>query len=400
MNCPNCNKPISTEDKFCGHCGYNLKINGKIADNTSQDDLKNIYIILLTFVGSFILAGFLSNIFTSSQNQHPEQQSQSEVIITTSSEEINQGNIAEKEQIVENKQHICEPPNIFCNNICWTPCPKGERFVCPSKGDAYCEPEGSSFIKTNQESKENKSQSLSEISQFEIEPYIDAVAQLTCYGPNYTKASASLFKVYDKGNTMYLILTNLHAIPENAVRCEISIQGRSGNYWITKGNYNVDHTNILRFNNFTDVAVLKITSPLILLEGQQYVDIPNLNYKLSDLPLCSILHPLGSPVVVLGYPAFSEIETDIGGVKGTMSSFTITKGTISAYDSTPQINRLPDVNYFVTAKIDSGNSGGIALSKNKVGHLCVLGIPTWISLGVYENQGIVQSMHNVLYTSK
>jgi len=25
MNCPNCNKLISPEDRFCGNCGYKLK---------------------------------------------------------------------------------------------------------------------------------------------------------------------------------------------------------------------------------------------------------------------------------------------------------------------------------------------------------------------------------------
>ena len=45
---------------------------------------------------------------------------------------------------------------------------------------------------------------------------------------------------------------------------------------------------------------------------------------------------------------------------------------------------------------DSGNSGGIALSKynNKI---CVLGIPTWISRGTYETQGLIQNIHNVFY---
>jgi uncharacterized membrane protein YvbJ len=68
MNCPNCSKSISPEDKFCGHCGYNLTINGKIADNTSQDDLKNFYTALLILIASFISVGFLLQSKTNNQN--------------------------------------------------------------------------------------------------------------------------------------------------------------------------------------------------------------------------------------------------------------------------------------------------------------------------------------------
>jgi len=38
MNCPNCNKPISPEDKFCGNCGYDLKIKENIIDNVPQKE--------------------------------------------------------------------------------------------------------------------------------------------------------------------------------------------------------------------------------------------------------------------------------------------------------------------------------------------------------------------------
>lgn len=57
---------------------------------------------------------------------------------------------------------------------------------------------------------------------------------------------------------------------------------------------------------------------------------------------------------------------------------------------------MPYPNYFVSAKVDSGNSGGVAFSKDSNG-LCVLGIPTWLTIGNFETQGLVQNIHNVFY---
>ncbi|MBU6415530.1 hypothetical protein KGQ34_04820, partial [Patescibacteria group bacterium] len=87
---------------------------------------------------------------------------------------------------------------------------------------------------------------------------------------------------------------------------------------------------------------------------------------------------------------------------GTDSSYSLssrisTNGIISGYDNSvilpPQ--NLSNPNYYVSAKIDSGNSGGVAFSKDSNG-LCVLGVPTWLSIGNYETQGIIQNIHNVL----
>ena len=76
-----------------------------------------------------------------------------------------------------------------------------------------------------------------------------------------------------------------------------------------------------------------------------------------------------------------------------------TNGTISGYDSSPQNDGLPYSNYYISATIDSGNSGGIAFSKDKNG-LCLLGIPTWITTtGNYSNEGIVQNIDNITWVA-
>ena len=117
----------------------------------------------------------------------------------------------------------------------------------------------------------------------------------------------------------------------------------------------------------------------------------DLNYSISTMKLCATTMPVGSSVMIIGYPAFA-VSSPI-----QKTGFrTVTDGIISAHDTNIIVDGLPYANYYVSAKMDGGNSGGIALSKNKDG-LCLLGIPTWLSFGDYETQGMVQNIHNVMF---
>ena len=82
----------------------------------------------------------------------------------------------------------------------------------------------------------------------------------------------------------------------------------------------------------------------------------------SFLNFCEQKPNLGDGVVVLGYPGI-----------GSTNSVTATEGIISGFDG----------DYFITsAKVEQGNSGGAAiLSKED----CLLGIPTYASLGQVES---------------
>lgn len=135
----------------------------------------------------------------------------------------------------------------------------------------------------------------------------------------------------------------------------------------------------------TDVAVVSIL--------YDHWDIPDLNFIIGDLPFCAPRMPLGAPVKVIGYPAFAQEICPLTGM--ITFSRTITEGTISAYrKGLIEEIWLPYPNYFVTATIDTGNSGGIALSKD-AGGLCILGIPTWLVRGRFAEQGVVQNIHNL-----
>ena len=156
---------------------------------------------------------------------------------------------------------------------------------------------------------------------------------------------------------------------------------------------------IFQRNNSADEAIFPVEDTYAL-SGSQLVSIPasSLNYSISSLGYCNTKMPIGSPVVTVGFPAFGMQNESIYGMNITQSSMITSDGTISGYDDSATLpsSGLPYMNYFVSAKIDSGNSGGIAFSKNSNG-LCVLGIPTWINTGNYANEGIVQNINNVMY---
>jgi hypothetical protein len=169
---------------------------------------------------------------------------------------------------------------------------------------------------------------------------------------------------------------------------------------VTIGFYELDiqHIPYWGFNNYIDFAVIKIVSAVP--GGFKSIPLDSLSSdELSSIPSCPIKMPLGSPVAVIGYPATTksriDFENQLGEQEsGLMSNKTVTTGIISSQDSNPIANGYPDVNYFVSAKIDKGNSGGLALSKYN-SQPCILGVPTWVEHGYFENMGVVESFHNI-----
>ena len=241
------------------------------------------------------------------------------------------------------------------------------------------------------------------ISSTELAPYLTGVVEIDCVD---TKGSGSLWNLPGVG---YVVLTNKHVVtkPYPATgTCWVMISDSERSK--ISGDFNTigvyDLNPIKRFaykyqqavNSKVDIAVYPI-------ENKNFAEISNpiegLNYKISSLKKCPEEMPAGSPIVLLGFPAFTEKTIEVFGSSQNKSFRTITNGIISAHDTsvTGIFGDLPYVNYFVSAKIDSGNSGGIAFSKDSRG-LCVLGIPTWLTVGNYETQGLIQNIHNAFYS--
>ena len=82
---------------------------------------------------------------------------------------------------------------------------------------------------------------------------------------------------------------------------------------------------------------------------------------------------IGDPIVILGYPIYGSVS-DSNYYSGAIE-VTATEGIISGMDG---------VFYTTSAKIEHGNSGGLAIDETND---CYFGIPTWNESGSFESLG-------------
>jgi len=253
--------------------------------------------------------------------------------------------------------------------------------------------------KANQESLEKKVEATQQqisaqssqnknitISALDVARYLSGVVEVSC---DKSEGSGSLWNLAGVGR---IVLTNKHVIGNNTTKpCLVSNDG-FGLYLLDPSK---PHWQIL--NNSLDVAAYSMQDFKQSSSSVKMTLVSELNYEIASLKKCPQKMSVGSPVVLIGFPAFSETTFSVPGFgTGRQTTQTVTNGVLSAYDNSvvKPVGRLSHPNYFVSAKIDSGNSGGIALAKDSNG-LCVLGIPTWVSIGQYETQGIIQNIHNL-----
>jgi len=226
---------------------------------------------------------------------------------------------------------------------------------------------------------ETKLQQQNTITVEDIKPYLTGINKIFCKEPSgWSFGSGILFGEAKNG----FMLTNKHVITSNSCETFIDLEEETVDekYY---GAYKLSMTDI-GFKNDLDVIMMKI--------GKEMVSSPpveKLNYKITNLRKCPAKLPLNSPVAIVGFPITTQFQEGY-----ETSARTITNGIVSAYKN-QYVLGIQYSDYFVTAKIDSGNSGGAAFSKDEKG-LCFMGIPTWVSLGDYETQGIVQNIQNIL----
>jgi hypothetical protein len=160
-------------------------------------------------------------------------------------------------------------------------------------------------------------------------------------------------------NGMSFVNTNKHVVKEGnsiAQDCDIILPKFNETYNVHADWEKMVMPDIATFDGF-DHAQITITNPTTIIKNASMGGGKGIN-------VCQEKPRIGDDVVVLGYPAI-----------GSRGSITATEGIISGIET----------GYFVTsAKIDHGNSGGVAvLLKNN----CYLGIPTSSSVGDIESLG-------------
>lgn len=209
--------------------------------------------------------------------------------------------------------------------------------------------------------------------------YLTAIARVVCYNPAYTRGSpiisgsGSIWQV----NGQNWLLTNNHVLEAASaygLTCDTHLvqdfQAAVDDYEAAIEEdkvlvYEVDpegfYQSTLRGDDLAFAKVIEVPSgsPLSLLDHVALR--PNVER-------CSARFPIGTPLRVLGYPGI-----------GAMFLPTMTEGIIASLD------KEGDVYYYLTsAKIESGNSGGLALTEDLS---CVVGIPTYVAVGEVESLG-------------
>jgi|GEM_PF-2049336 hypothetical protein len=269
-------------------------------------------------------------------------------------------------------------------------------------GAFYCSKKSS---ETKQIISNSSDITTSELSSQEINEISKSLVLLFCFSKERTIenptgalfGSGTLFdknifeeKHFDERNFSYEhtnILTNGHVaelkeISSNDINlnnCVVSFSGKEA-----LGTYSYNQSGHFLDGRF-DVALLEYAAQIggKKQEGRPSISDEEIKKRmLKNYPICSKDKMIGSKVYVFGYPA-SALKID---TYKEEHNLIITSGIISGVDG--------NGNYYTDAKIDSGNSGGLAVSKidNKI---CLAGIPTWVSRGNFENLGLIQPLEDI-----
>lgn len=228
------------------------------------------------------------------------------------------------------------------------------------------------------------------ITSGDMGPYLTGSVQIICVNAKGvgSTGSGTLWKFKE---VPYGVLTNYHVVKDQKT-CVASITNSQNK---PVGSFALEGS-VYTFNANTDTAIVALGTSL----ADDNAPKESYNYSLSSLRKCPTTLPVGTPTVLIGFPTFAKRDAKITIPKfGTLDETyrSATNGIISGYDTshTSPHGDLPHQNFFVSAKIDAGNSGGIALAKDNKG-VCLLGLPTWLSMGTYENQGLVQNIANII----
>lgn len=159
-----------------------------------------------------------------------------------------------------------------------------------------------------------------------------------------------------------IILTNNHVIAGSTI-CLITIPDATTGKAIEI--YEAKPIIVPGLSKKYDIALLSITGSFTDENGKTWGNYPTEFISFSDPDNCKDIN-LGDKIIIYGYPVTS------GGY-----NLTVTDGIISSFTD--------DDNILTSAKIDSGNSGGLAIDQNG----CFVGIPSAVIEGNYQNLGVI-----------
>jgi hypothetical protein len=145
----------------------------------------------------------------------------------------------------------------------------------------------------------------------------------------------------------------------------------------------------VQFTETIDLALLlpqatqrsQLAEHLLSLQGQ-------------PIPACVQEGAIGSLVYLFGYPSASETADYPSDRIPSYFEFKQYLASRHLIVSEGLVSGRQGDDYFTTALVDTGSSGGLAVMKQH-GRACVLGIPTWAVTGELTSLGVIQSFANL-----
>ncbi|MDO8505888.1 MAG: serine protease [bacterium] len=216
--------------------------------------------------------------------------------------------------------------------------------------------------------------------------FSQSVVKILCFADansdNLKQGTGVLYMTTNhSGLAPFYIQTNLHVVEtdDNSISsCIIVLYPDYSNgdrYLIFKS------TGYKFFKNYIDTAFVKvevITDTSVGSRGSTQ-DLNLYAQAESETYYCSPVD-IGTPLSVFGYPA-------VGG-----NTLTVTDGIISGVETDNNGVRY----YKTSAKIDHGNSGGIAIGDSG----CVIGVPTFVQQGELESIGRILDLKDIFNSLK
>lgn len=249
-------------------------------------------------------------------------------------------------------------------------------------------------VKSNQASNQKATNAniSQDLSSSDIQPYLDTVGVVTCFDTDNNEYVGTAI-LYKTGQ----LLTNWHVVSGMDTCLFVNDKFMNPKYEVNgmsyrSGAYILDLANAYKPNAERDFAIVPFSrnekartiahqngAPL-----DEYLEVNQLDYRVGTMTRCSQKATVGTSVAIVGYPASSV------NLEQFAPPESVTTGIISGYDAS-----YGSSDYLVSAKVDHGNSGGLALAKEN-GKVCFLGIPTWVVTGQVESAGIIQNINNLL----
>lgn len=167
-----------------------------------------------------------------------------------------------------------------------------------------------------------------------------------------------------------IVITNSHIIPQIGDELDVNEEGCIVLFHNTKNGlpmqaYLAEPVILPEYSEQYDLALLFIKDVYRDRFGNAYGKFPNKFPAISSDNCSQEEIKLGESITVYGYPDIT------GGY-----SLTVTEGVISSFSPEGIV---------ISAKIDSGNSGGLTVDKDG----CFVGIPTMVNYGDAESYGII-----------